>query len=250
VYFVRGNDFAESGNPAVTGTAESPGQSGSTARLWAQAAHDLGQPVQAVLLLTRMLPRASGRADLKRTVEHIEAALESLHGMLEVMALLARIEGGLQSVQLRSCQLAEVLEPVIADVTRITADQGMRLRCRRMQGTVRSHPKLLAIATRSLLLNAVRHAEGGDILASSHRRGGQLRLEVQFKGARLDAAGKRNAFVQLPPRSDGPVAGELGLGLALLEHLCRRLGLDLQLTETSPNGQVLALVLPLVSVSR
>lgn len=234
----------------MTGAAENRGQYGSTARLWARAAHDLVQPVQAVLLLTKTLDRTSGRAEIKRTARHIEAALESLRGMLEVMTLLSRIEAGLQTVPLRSCQLADTLQPVIRDMAEFAAESDMRLRCRRMRGAVRSNPKLLVTAVRSLLLHAVKFGSGGDIVASCRRRGSQLRLEVQFKGLPLDAARERNAFVQLAPRSDSPMASELGLGLALLEHLCRRLGHDLQYTQAPPDGQLLALVLPLVGASR
>lgn len=234
----------------MTGEAKKPGQHESIAHLWAQAAHDLRQPVQAALLLTSMLDGASGRTELRRTARCIGSALESLYDMLEVLTLLARIEAGQQTVQLRTCRLADALEPVIREVAEIAAKRGIPLRVRSMRGLVRSNPKLLATATRSLFLNAIKFGNGGEILARSRRHGDHLGLEIHFSGAPLDVASEKNAFVQLSPRNDRLVATELGLGLALLKHLCRRLGHGLQYTKLPPDRQLLTFMLPLPGASR
>lgn len=234
----------------MTGDANQPGQHQSIAQLWAQAAHDLRQPVQAALLLTKMLDGASEPAELRRTARHIETALQSLYGMLEVLTLLSRIEAGLQTVRLRTCQLADVLASTLRETTEIAAERGIQIRARNMRGVVRTHPTLLAAATRSLLLNAIKFGNGGEILVSCSRRGSQVRLEAHFKGASLGAGNKRNAFVELSARRDGALASELGLGLALLGPLCRRLGHDLHYTSSPPDGQLLAIALPLPAASR
>lgn len=220
------------------------GQHDSIAYLWAQAAHDLRQPVQAALLLTSMLDGSLERTELRRTTRGIRSALESLYDMLEVLTLLARCEAGLQIVQLRTCQLADDLEPAIRELSEIATKRGIRVRVRRMRGLVRSNPKLLITAARSLLLNAMKFGNGGEILVGCHPCGDQLRLEVHYSGASLDVTSEKNAFVQLSRQTDRLIAGELGLGLALLKHLCRRLGHDLQYEELRPDRQRLALTLP------
>ena len=240
----------EEGEIVVTGASKKPGQYQSVASLWAQAAHDLRQPVQAALLLTKMLDGASGPAELTRTARHIGTALESLYGMLEVLTLLSRVEAGLQIVRLRTCQLADVLAPTIRETNEIAAKRGIPLLFRNMRGMVRTNPTLLATATRSLLLNAIKFGNGKEILACCRRRGDQVSLEVHFRGASLDAARERNAFVELSSRGDGSIASELGLGLALLEPLCRRLGHNLNYTSLPPDGQLLAMVLPLPTAAR
>ena len=84
------------GDRAVPRRGERLRQHESIAQLWAQAAHDLRQPVQAALLVTRMLEAEAARAEQKRAARHVAAALESLSEMLEALALMSRIEAGLQ----------------------------------------------------------------------------------------------------------------------------------------------------------
>ena len=221
----------------------------SIARLWAQAAHDLRQPVQAALLLTKMLETESAQVKRKHVARHVAGALQSLNEMLETLAQLSRIEAGLQVLSLRTCQLSHVLDATLREVAEIAAERGIPLRLRNMRGVVRTNPKLLATAVRSLLLNAIKFGSGDEILACCRRHGSQLRLEVHFAGTSIDGAIERNAFVQLWPTDDQRIAAEFGLGVSLLEHLCRRLGHSLHYTKSSPNTQLLALELSLVSDS-
>ena len=223
----------------MTGRDDRSNYQVSIARLWAQAAHDLRQPVQAALLLTKMLEAEPAQGKQKPWVRHVAVALHSLNEMLETLALLSRIEAGLQVVSLRPCQLSDVLEATLREIAEIAAERGIPLRLRNMRGMVRTNPKLLATVTRSLLLNAIKFGTGEGIIACCRRRGSQLRLEVHFAGTSFDAAIQRSAFVQLLPTDDRPIATELGLGVSLLEYLCRQLGHSLYYTKSSPNAQQL-----------
>jgi signal transduction histidine kinase len=168
--------------------------------------------------------------------------------MLETLALMSRIEAGLQVVPLRICQLSDVLEPIMREMALLAAERGISLRFRSVRGLVRSHPKLLVLATRSVLLNAIKFGNGDRILACCRRCDGQLRLEVQYSGASPNGGDERNTFVQLSS-ANRSIAHELGLGLSLLEHLCRRLGHSLHHTKLSRDGQLLAIELPLAPAS-
>jgi two-component system CheB/CheR fusion protein len=215
------------------------------AQLWASAAHDLRQPAQAALLVTRMLEAEAARKEQKVAARHIASALESLCEMLEVLTLISRIEAGLQVVPLRICRLSEVLAPTFREMAAMAAARDVALKFRSSRELVRTNPKLLVTATRSLLLNALDLRTGERILTRCRRRGSKLRLEVEFDGAVPDGDDKRNAFVQLAPTGDVALTRELGLGLPLLEHLCRRLGHSLQHAKLPRGGQLLAIVLPL-----
>jgi K+-sensing histidine kinase KdpD len=206
--------------------------------------------VQAALLLTNMLDDVSERAELRRTARYIGSALQSLCEMLEVLTLLARIEAGSQIVQLRNCRIADDLEPAMQKLAEIAAKQGIPLRVQRLEGLVRSHPKLLVMASRSLVLNAIRLGDGREIQVGCRRCNDNLRLEVRFSGALHHAGSNKHAFVQLPPHGDRLSVGELGLGLPLLKHLCGRLGHGLQHTALGADRQLLALMLPLPAALR
>src|SRR6516162_2869584 len=211
------------------------------AQLWADAAHDLRQPVQAALLVTRMLEAESTGLSQKRAARHIANSLASLSEFLEILTLFARIEAGLQVVPLSFCQLADVLQPTLREVTEIATERSIPLQLRSIRGVVRSNPRLLAVATRSLILNAIKFSSGQRILVCSRRHGDQLSLEVQFRGTSLDGAQERKAFIQLSPLADRQISSELGLGLSLLKHLCHRLGHTLHYTKLPKQGQLLAM---------
>jgi signal transduction histidine kinase len=228
-----------------SGVAAGPDRHRSIAHLWARAAHDLRYPVQAALLQAKMLDGASEPAALTRTAGHIEGALRCLGDMLEMLILLSRIEAGLQTASLRTCDLAEVLEPILRESTAIAAERGLRLRVRSLQGVVRSHPMLLAAAARSLVVNAIEFGDGDEILLACRRHGDKLRLETVFKGERIDAVSEKCAFVQLAPPRNGPGDGVLGLGPVLLEHVCGVLGHAWQFGQPLPGWRRLGLALPI-----
>ena len=230
--------------------AEDPDRPASIAHIWAQAAHDLRQPVQAALLLAGGLDGTSEPAELKRTAKHIDVALRCLDDMLEILILLSRIEAGLQMATPRACELADVLKPVVQEATAIAAERGRRLSFADMEGTVRSHPRLLAAAVRSLVINAIEFADGEEISVACRRRGDTLRLEAAFASARIDAGGAKRAFVQLAPSRKGSTDGVLALGPALLEHVCRLLGHAFEDDQPSPGRRQLSLVLPAPGTSR
>src|SRR5262245_26324937 len=219
------------------------------AELWAHAAHDLRQPVQAALLVTKMLEAESTRLSQKRAARHIGIALESLSEILEFLVLLSRIEAGLQVVPLSICQLSDVLQPTMRAVTDIATRRGIPFQVQSMRGVVRSNPRLLAVAARSLILNAIKFSSGDKVLVCCRKRGGQLRLEVQFRGTSLDGVNERKAFVQLPPLVDRQIPPELGLGVSLLKHLCHRLGHTLHYTKLPRERQLLAMSVPLAPTS-
>jgi signal transduction histidine kinase len=233
----------------ATGKKRRPGGHNPAASLWLQAAHDLRQPVQAAQLLAGALDDVSEPDRLKRTARGIESALQSLQEMLGAMALLARIEAGLQKVELGPCELAGVLEPALCELAEIAGKRRIPLRLGEMQGSVRSDPKLLRVAARSLVLNAIRFGDGREIAVGCRRRRDHLSLGVEFS-ATPDAEIDRHAFIQLTAPGDRLICGELGLGFLLLGRLCDALGHQLRHAALGPDRQLLALKLPLALPGR
>ena len=236
------------GDRAVTRGGERPRQQESIAQLWAQAAHDLRQPVQAALLVTRMLEAESAPTEQKRAARHVAAALESLCEMLEVLALLSRIEAGLQVVPLRICQLSDVLEPIMREMAELAAERGISLRFRSMRG-VGSQPTQAA---------RHRHQEPSSECDQIWQRRQVSRLLSQARQPTRDLRYNSGALHSMGGTRGMPlsnyllwlidsIASELGLGLALLEHLCRRLGHSLHYTKLPRDGQLLAMELPLAT---
>jgi signal transduction histidine kinase len=217
------------------------------ARLWAQAVHDLRQPVQAARLLAGMLDDTSSGAELQRAAHGIGSALQSLQEMLEALTLIARTEAGLLVVELSACRLAGALEPALRDLAEIAASRDIRLRPGILEEEVRSHPKLLATIVRSLIVTTIRFGDSGEVIIGCRRGRGRVTLDIRFAGPPVDQKIEAHAFVQLAPPGDRDSAGELGMGLALLRRLCRALGHELHYAAPAPGRQRLALIMPSLS---
>ncbi len=235
----------------MAGPADDPaGQGASIAGIWVKAAHDLRQPVQGALLLSKALEDLSDPAELKRTAGYLGGAIRSLHEMLEAILLLSRSEAGVQSIAMRSCDLAEVLQPGLQEASDLAGKRGRQLRQRGLSGAVRSHPALLAGTAKSLVVNAIEFGTGEDILLACRRRGNQMSLEVVFKGAEINAVDAKRAFIQLSPSPGAETGGVAAFGPALLEHACRLLGKGLEHGTPLPGWRRLGLLLPLAGPGR
>jgi signal transduction histidine kinase len=226
---------------AVNHEALNPRSGVTPAMLWAKASHDLRQPIQALLLLTRTLAGASEDATLRRSIEHMDQALYGLQGKLELLADLSRIE----APELRLCSLAPLHGRVMKEMESIAEQHGIGLRSRNPQGVVWSDAKLLTMVLRSLVMNAIRLGDGGDLLVAWRQRGGHVRLEVYFKAPPISTAQAQGAMIELRHRTDGRPSGEVGLGLGFVSHLCGLLGRHLEHTPLPASGHRFAVSLPL-----
>ncbi len=229
----------------MTSGADGGVENASIAELWAQAAHDLRQPVQAALLLSNMLDDASAPPELRRAAQHITTSLRSLYSMLEFLTVLSRLEAGRQRAPLRNCQLNDVFAATLRQTAKLAAERGIVLRTRNVRHLVRSNPQLLAITIKSLLLNAIKFGNGDQIIARCRRRHDEVGVEIHFRCSSLDPASENTAFFELPSATAN--ASEIGVGLVLLRRLCQRLGHKLERGAMPADGHLLRIWLPRVA---
>jgi two-component system, sensor histidine kinase len=234
--------------PTVQGS-QPPSFTPGAAPLWAQASHDLRQPVQALLLLARTLPNTPP-GELGAVARHLESAVQGLQGMLETLADLARLEAGLVDAGLAPCPLLEATARALEETRWAYEEQGVSVRRALGPWMVRSSAKRLPVLISSLVLNAVKHARGSEILIASRRRGSRLDLELYHRGPGVSAAEARGAFIEL---RRGPGQTELALGPAAVAYLSRALGHTFAAQSLPGGGQrfvvSMALAEPALAVS-
>jgi signal transduction histidine kinase len=234
------------GMVAVSGEVSALSAGVTPAVLWAEASHDLRQPIQALLLLTRTLSGGADEAAMRRTVEHMDRALHGLHGKLELLTELSRLEAGRKATELRPCCLAELHDRIMREMEAIAEQHGIGLRSRSPRGVVRSDAKLLGMVLKSLIMNAIRFGLGDDILVGWRQRGGHVQLELYFKAPPISPAQAQSALIELYDRRNRRPTGELGLGLGFVSHLCSWLGHRIDYTPLPASGHRFALSLPLM----
>ena len=212
--------------------------------LWAEANHDLRQPLQAMVFITRSLARSLTDTKQQESLRYMQAALDGLQTKLDLLTELSRIESGKSIPTLRSCSLTEVCESLLPEMNALAAAHGVEMRTKFTPVRVTSDDALLYLLVRSLLLNALKLCNPGGLLMACRRRSQRASLELYFKGVPVSESLGRGAFVQLLQKKDDPTTAQLGLGLGFMAHLGRSLDHSLESTALPGDGVRLALSLP------
>jgi CheY-like chemotaxis protein/anti-sigma regulatory factor (Ser/Thr protein kinase) len=114
---------------------------------------------------------------------------------------------------------------------------------------IRSDFILLERIVFNLVSNAVRYTSSGGVVVGCRKRGANLRIEVWDTGAGVPQDQQQNIFGEFyrldAPRGDG--RSGLGLGLAIVERLCRLLDHSLNLRSTLGKGSCFSIAVPLVA---
>ena len=98
----------------------------------------------------------------------------------------------------------------------------------------------------NLVANAVRYTTRGAVAIGCRRRGGMVRIDVLDSGPGIPLELQRDIFSEFYQVSGQQVdrAG-LGLGLSIVERLCRLLGHTVELESRPDQGSRFSIVVPL-----
>jgi CheY-like chemotaxis protein/anti-sigma regulatory factor (Ser/Thr protein kinase) len=114
---------------------------------------------------------------------------------------------------------------------------------------VHSDAILLERIMSNLVSNAIRYSTAGGIVVGCRRRGDGLRVEVWDTGPGIPEDQQQNIFSEFYrlDKSNQDQRGGLGLGLAIVDRLCRLLGHSVELNSTLGRGSCFAVTVPMVS---
>jgi len=101
----------------------------------------------------------------------------------------------------------------------------------------------------NLVSNAVRYTSRGGLVVGCRRRGAELRIEVWDTGVGIPPDQRRNIFGEFYRlgEPDRDRRAGLGLGLAIVERLCRLLDHPIALTSTLGKGSCFSVTIPAVA---
>ncbi|TPI21441.1 ATP-binding protein [Mesorhizobium sp. B4-1-1] len=189
----------------------------------ANAAHELRTPIAGALAQAeRMIAEATDDAGMKRP-RQIKAALVSLSNLSEKLMQLARADAGIAAG--KSADLGAVVALVVADFEQHAENKSRLSLERPSKGTVEVaiDPDALAIVTRNLIENALRHgAQGRTVVIRVDDSAG---LSVINEGPVVPAPDR---LLRRFERGTTPSGGS-GLGLAIVSKILQQTGATLSL---------------------
>jgi signal transduction histidine kinase/CheY-like chemotaxis protein len=216
-------------------------------RFLAAASHDLRQPLHALGLFVAQL-RGRTRADeRKQLLAHIDAALSAMNELFNALLDVSKLDAGVLTPELVDFPLARLLQQVETTFADAAREKGLSLRVVGSDAWLRSDVILLQRIVFNLVSNAVRYTSKGGILVGCRKRGDRLRIEVWDTGDGIPPDQHQHIFGEFYRlgKSNRDQRAGLGLGLAIVDRLCRLLDHPITLRSVVGKGSCFAIAVPI-----
>jgi signal transduction histidine kinase len=214
-------------------------------RFLATASHDLRQPLHALGLFVAQLHGRVRANERRRIVGRIDAALSAMNELFNALLDISKLDAGVLTPSITEFPVAKLLDRVDTTFTGAAREKGLSLRVISSSAWVRSDFILLERIVFNLVSNAVRYTSNGSVVVGCRKRGDNLRIEVWDTGPGVPQDQQQNIFGEFY-RLDAPGAG-LGLGLAIVDRLCRLLDHSVRLTSILGKGSCFSVAVPRVA---
>lgn len=191
--------------------------------LLASAAHDLRQPVHALAFYADWLRHEPHMSS--SILPKILVATDSVNTLFNSLFDFARIESGAVKVNLGDTNIEQLIDELAVEFAPAADKKGLYLRVQSVPAIVRSDGVLLRRITANLLANAIRYTERGGVMMTSRIVDSKLWLEITDSGVGIAPEHLPHVFKDFyrAPGHAG-TADSFGLGLAIVQRLCRLLG--------------------------
>ncbi|SCM68068.1 PAS-domain containing protein [Donghicola eburneus] len=197
----------------------------SKSRFVAAASHDLLQPLSAAkLFISSLADNATCQNDMA-VLAKAETALTGAEQIIDALLDISKLESDGLSFDIRRFALREILSPLRDEMTIHANSKGLELCIVDSNLMVESDPSYLRRIVRNLISNAIRYTPKGRVLVGVRRNGGSARIEVWDTGVGIPEEDQSAIFEEFKRLDTKASANEgLGLGLAIVERACARLG--------------------------
>jgi signal transduction histidine kinase/DNA-binding NarL/FixJ family response regulator len=218
-------------------------------RFLVAASHDLRQPLHALNLFVAQLRTEKDPAEKSRVIGRIDAAVAAMNELFNELLDMSRLDAGVLVPSISEFPVDQLLKRIEMTFTAAAREKDLRLRVVASGAWVRSDFILLERILLNLVSNAVRYTQAGGIVVGCRRRAGMLQIEVWDSGIGIPEDQQRNIFGEFHQLSTAKQdrRGGLGLGLAIVDRLCRLLDCPIKVTSRLDRGSRFAISVPLTS---
>ena len=226
----------------------------SKTKFLAAAGHDLMQPFNAAALFASMLNKKTEGGELAVLSEGVVNSLDSAQSILTMLLDITKLDAGVLKVQRSIFPLNEILSSLAQEFRIIAEQKGLSLSYLPSSLFVYSDKNLLRRVVQNLLSNAVRYTSKGKIVIGVRRavcsnenieKSKKISIVVCDTGNGIAADEQQNIFSEFH-QLDNPNSSEgIGLGLTIVERICRLLGHQISLESTLGRGSCFSIHLDL-----
>ena len=215
-------------------------------RFLAAASHDLRQPLHALGLFVAQLQGRMAAAERKQLIGRIDAALSAMNELFNALLDISKLDAGVLTPNVTSFPIEQLLKRVETTLAGAAREKGLSIRVIPNTTWVRSDFILLERIVLNLASNALRYTNNGRVLIGCRFHGDRLHIEVWDTGIGVPQDQQKNIFGEFYRLSDpsGERRAGLGLGLAIVDRLCRLLDHPIDMTSIVGKGSCFSVSVP------
>ncbi|MBR9785881.1 MAG: response regulator [Gammaproteobacteria bacterium] len=212
----------------------------SKTKFLAAAGHDLMQPFNAATLFASMLSKKTQGSELATLSEGVVNSLDNAQSLLSMLLDMTKLDAGVLIPQKTEFAIDEMLSSLVQEFSVIAKQKGVTLRYVQTNVMVYSDKNLLRRVLQNLLSNAIRYTPKGSILVGVRRiqtanTEKKIKLCVYDTGLGIAAHQQHEIFSEFHQLDNNKGEG-IGLGLTIVEKICRLLGHQVGLTSLPGKG--------------
>jgi len=217
----------------------------SKTKFLAAASHDLLQPLNAARVFASALGERRLAPRNRSLAENTLAALDSVDEILNALLDISKLDAGVFHAEVVDFSIAALMGAMKSEHEIQARNAGLTFRVHPCDIVVRSDHRLLGRILRNFIANAIRYTDKGGILVGCRRQGEHLLLGVWDSGIGIPADKQTEIFEEFRRLDHGGREKGVGLGLAIVQRIARKLDLEVVLTSRPGRGSLFGVKVPL-----
>lgn len=213
----------------------------SKTKFLAAAGHDLMQPFNAATLFASMLSKKTQGSELSTLSEGVVNSLDNAQSLLSMLLDMTKLDAGVLTPQKAAFPIDDILSSLVQEFSVIAKHKGVELSYVKTDVIVYSDKNLLRRVLQNLLSNAVRYTTKGRVLVGVRRLKLQntertIKLCVYDTGSGIALHQQHEIFSEFHQLESNNKGEGIGLGLTIVDKICRLLDHKVELTSLLGKG--------------
>jgi CheY-like chemotaxis protein len=168
-----------------------------------------------------------------------------MNELFDALLDISKLDAGGITADVTEFPIARLLRKIEFTFAEMARDKGLSFRLVSSSAWVRSDFVLLERIMLNLVSNAVRYTRAGGVVIGCRRWGETAHIQVWDSGPGIPEEQQQNVFVEFYRLAGGDTHGGLGLGLSIVDRLCRLLGHPIEMTSSVGKGSRFSVIVPL-----